>query len=817
MSYNKKISDLDVGINFDLSKLESDCEYNTVDYESDNQEDDKQNHNSNNVVDKSLNMYLDYDKKGYIGFSCKIDQKYDTNIKKYKKKLSLKKGWNELTAWHIDNNDNALCLLTGIKNQIFVLDIDDVPSWNNLLNTLSKTEPNTVMATTGNGGKHLYFKYDDKLSKMKTSDRVITFNNKIYDIDIRNNGGMIIIPPSGYYNKNLKKHVEYKWINSILDYELLELPEWLYELLIKKENNVIKSAQCNDLDHILESLSSERHTNYNDWINVGMALYNIDKTNYKIWKTWSKKNSKYVKGECKQKWKTFDDNKAGLNIGSLIMWAQNDNCNFKINNHHVKNNSSELMIKINKYYMRENTGLRDLFCDLVKNDVVVTNNEGDGYIYDEISGLWLYKTRNFLREVVLSYLEPTIEKDIIIVEKQIKNVDKYEKNNYENILKIVKTKLKYIRNLNCAKNIFIGSIAILQNCDFIKLLNTKPNFLPIRNSAKINLKNGEITPRNKNDYFSFECDVEYVKERKHINKFMKCVFVNDDKIKYIQSIYGYCLTGETKERCLFIEFGKGSNGKSVLNIILSKILGINKFYVQAQRDLFVKNKKSYASASPHLYQLMNARVAVFSETEENDKLNDGDIKSITGNNYITCRALYGDNITFQPICKLILETNHLLEFNIEDKPIIDRLKYINFNQRFVNIPKHKNEHKRDPEFIESLYTDYLNECFSFFVDGAISWYKNGLHISEDVKTDTDNYINNMDTINLFCKKFIKPENGKKIKCGELYAKYKEYSESKDFIKKIKSSEFKKVLTNKFDYDIIMYDGREYYKNINYTQ
>ena len=828
MAHNNIINDLDVNMDVTFSDVDSCYSDNCGDYVQDNHHnteqlidvnnDKLQVDSSSNIKHTSLNNYKDYQNMGLIGFSCMINQKYNKNSQKYKKDLSLRTGWNKLTHWDVNINDNALCLLTGIKNNIFVVDIDDVPSWTRLLNTLQQEEPKTVKSSSGSGGLHLYFKYTGKISHLKTSDKTITHNNEIFDIDIRTNGGMIIIPPTTYYNQNSRKYVSYKWINSIFDNELLELPNWLYNLFkqdnrqITQVNNTVVNTDLND---ILNNLSIDRCNNYSDWINVGMALYNIDINNYKLWDSWSKNSSKYIKNECKNKWTTFTNDNNGLNVGSLIMWAKNDNPSFEIKNYPLieTNNNDLFMHRINRYYLRENSGLRDLFYDLVKDTIVITTNDGDGYIYDDKLKLWLFKTKNYLCDLVLLYLEPSIENDITIIENFIKKSLKEEKINYETIFKNVKNKLKYVRNLNNAKSIFTGSISYLQDFTFIKLLNSIPDFLPIKNQKKINLTNGEITERNKFDYFSFECDVEYVNERKHINKFMKSVFIDEEKRKYVQTIYGYCLTGQTRERCLFIEYGKGSNGKSVLNIILSKILGIDKFFVQAQKDLFVKNKKNYASASPHLYQLINARVAIFSETEENDRLNDGDIKSITGNNSITCRPLYGQNITFTPICKLILETNHLLEFNHNDLPIIDRLKYIHFDQRFVNVPKNKNEHKRDPIFIELLYTTYLNECFSFFVDGAIQWYKNGLLVPEHIQIETKNYINNMDTVQTFYNEFIQNNTNNKIKCSELYSSYRQFSENKQFIKIVKSVEFKKNMVDKYNFFITNIHGVEYYRDI----
>ena len=78
-----------------------------------------------------------------------------------------------------------------------------------------------------------------------------------------------------------------------------------------------------EIKMLVNMLSNNRY-NYNDWLNVGICLYNIDTTYIDIWDTWSKKDKgKYQSGLCQEKWKSFSKN--GLEIGSLILWAKLDN------------------------------------------------------------------------------------------------------------------------------------------------------------------------------------------------------------------------------------------------------------------------------------------------------------------------------------------------------------------------------------------------------------------------------------------------------------------------------------------------------------
>jgi putative DNA primase/helicase len=81
-------------------------------------------------------------------------------------------------------------------------------------------------------------------------------------------------------------------------------------------------------------------------------------------------------------------------------------------------------------------------------------------------------------------------------------------------------------------------------------------------------------------------------------------------------------------------------------------------------------------ATPELIPLMTARLSVFAESEKKEKLNAVRVKSLTGNDDISARALYGNQVTFRPKCKIVMLTNHKPEFDISDQAMLDRLKLI---------------------------------------------------------------------------------------------------------------------------------------------
>jgi phage/plasmid-associated DNA primase len=76
---------------------------------------------------------------------------------------------------------------------------------------------------------------------------------------------------------------------------------------------------------ILENLSMARCDNYEEWISIGMCLYNINVEYVDIWENWSKKSEKFKRGECIRKWVGFK--KSTKDIRYLLSCQKKDNMN----------------------------------------------------------------------------------------------------------------------------------------------------------------------------------------------------------------------------------------------------------------------------------------------------------------------------------------------------------------------------------------------------------------------------------------------------------------------------------------------------------
>lgn len=346
-----------------------------------------------------------------------------------------------------------------------------------------------------------------------------------------------------------------------------------------------------------------------------------------------------------------------------------------------------------------------------------------------------------------------------------------ESNNKDLIDKLLDIKKKYTK-YQYLKNIISFFKVLVTDKDFIiKLDRTLNDHLPIRNNKIVNLRDGTVRYRTKEDYFTYFCDVEPSEKKSDLfkNFISQIMCDNKENIKYLQKILGYCISGETSSQCFYLFYGTGSNGKSLLLKLLQRLL--NNSYQTASKKIFINDGKD---AGPEICYIKNTRLLSFSETKKNDVLSDDLIKMITGQDQITARGLYSNPISFNLICKLILCTNYKPNFDGTDKAMIRRIKYLGFNASFVDEPKQINQYKinRDLEN-ELLKKEYTDEFFTFCLEGAIKWYEKPEFIpSDEIKKETDNYILSQNSINgWFIERVETVKNNGKLKRSDCFNDY----------------------------------------------
>jgi len=386
----------------------------------------------------------------------------------------------------------------------------------------------------------------------------------------------------------------------------------------------------------------------------------------------------------------------------------------------------------------------------------IISEKGNGYLWHDKKRLWCETGKIVIRGVVARQLIKCVKLcryRLQCVAAKNKESEDEEEN------KTIKHLKRVIDGLNqSAKGKGVVEQVITTPCfrpEFQTEVNSSKYELPIRDGYVVDLRTGVSRLRKPCDNWSFELDVsnrgtmcpDAMADARRF--FLSIANGDQDLANYIIAILGYSLTAETTEHNLFVFWGAGSNGKSTLVDIIQKIM--KKFFSPLAEQAMIDTGCG-SSATPELMCLMSARLAILSETRQGAKLNDSRIKSLTGGDTITIRALYCDPIEIKPVATLALITNHKPEFEVSSDGMRRRVVMVPFVAKFEHTAENS-------AYCQSLSRPAVLDCiFSLLVQGAMAYYKNGTlrKPAEACLRATKAHINELDTVSAFLTDCAQP-------------------------------------------------------------
>jgi len=339
----------------------------------------------------------------------------------------------------------------------------------------------------------------------------------------------------------------------------------------------------------------------------------------------------------------------------------------------------------------------------------------DKCYYSEKDKLWLPLGKKFVLDIFND--EFSFVKNLLDVEMSQEQIISKKLAYYK---RLVITLEKYIQ-----KNL-ISLIVSIKDC-YCELslfqLDYSTVGLPIKNCKKINLNTLVVSDREKYDYFTFSLDVEYdetnidvienfMRELMDIPKDTICENhnVNDETIA-LQHLLG-CLFSGKKGLRKFITIwqGDGSNGKSTLIDMLTNVFG-KMIYEMQCREIAPKIERNLMSP------IFNGDYKIF-------------VTTVDTTNFI----IDGYKI------RLFIRNNTIPLIICNDLPIFDdeiktRIYIVSFMNNFEN--------KKDNVKRLNIKNNYKNQLFTWVVQGAQKFHKEGLKPSKYQKLLHDKYIGNI--------------------------------------------------------------------------
>jgi putative DNA primase/helicase len=240
-----------------------------------------------------------------------------------------------------------------------------------------------------------------------------------------------------------------------------------------------------------------------------------------------------------------------------------------------------------------------------------------------------------------------------------------------------------------------------------------------------------------------------------------------DLVRFQQRKLGYALTGDTSERCIFIEYGSGRNGKTVCAETVAAVMG--DYARRAPIELLLA-KRQEGGIPNDLAALKGARFVQCAESEEGRRLAEATVKALTGGDTITARFMRGEWFEFPATFKLTLATNHKPVIRGTDPAIWDRIRLTPWT---VRIP----EEEQDKHLTERLREEYPG-ILAWLVQGCLDWqWDGGLGVPTEVKTATADYQREMDLVGDFLEERCTAEPARSVSRAQLYQTYSAWCEA----------------------------------------
>ena len=247
--------------------------------------------------------------------------------------------------------------------------------------------------------------------------------------------------------------------------------------------------------------------------------------------------------------------------------------------------------------------------------------------------------------------------------------------------------------------------------------------------------------------------------------FLDQVFVGDEEtIESVQRLLGYTLTGLVTEEVLVVCFGYGSNGKSVFNNVVQRIMG--GYSRTAPPSLLAARRADDSSPRNDLAALAGARYVSVNELQAGDRLDEQVVKQLAGREAIAARFLHKEFFEYMPTFTAWLRTNHKPIITGEDDGIWRRLVLVPFQRKFE-------AHEQDPQ-LEAKLMEERDGILMWMLEGTRKYLKDGLKLSPRIKMEVASYRKDSDLIGEFLADKTEADPNAKLVQTTLYDWFQEW-------------------------------------------
>lgn len=661
--------------------------------------------------------------------------------------------------WKKNFPDSNWGLRTGSISQCFVVDIDvkngaqgDKSFWH-LIETYGET-PVTLTIDTPTGGKHYYF-------RMTKHVPTIIGAGKFGGIDIKSDNGYVVIPPS---------IVDGKAYEVCLEEEIAECPDWLYDNLIKPH---IKGEVSEGFNKDSDTSTPEETRKISEEFQHQLSERFLEKYSSLAYN--GERNKTLLEMLCQMR-----DNGVPKEVAKIYALK------FQEAMRDPEFTKAETLKTLGSCYSRS---ARQPSISTDKLELEQDAKELPELCSFDQEGVAHYITKHYSDR--LKYI---VEKGWAFYGNGYWDIDSGEKNAFFLVAKVLRAlKIKYAEK-NIKKGLFDCShsnvnciIKFMQSYMSVHIgaFDAHPYLINCRETT-LDLRTLQKYPHNSEHLFTYKLNVEFdtSSDMEVWIKFLRETLENPDlcengitQLELLQLSLGYSITADSSEETMFYVFGETRSGKGTLMNTINKILGP----LSGNVNTSVLCQSRYGSVDTqnfHLAKLKSCRYVVASETDKDTSFDAGKIKSITGNDPITCSYKFKDPFDYVPHYKIWVASNNELTLDTTDDAVWGRVRVFRFPYSKL---------KNADINLKDKLMEKADGIFTWICYGARAWYGmkiRGLRlpITESQRAYMKQRKEELDMVSLFLneRRYIVPEDEIEINFNlPLLEGYRQYS---DFVK-----------------------------------
>jgi putative DNA primase/helicase len=298
-----------------------------------------------------------------------------------------------------------------------------------------------------------------------------------------------------------------------------------------------------------------------------------------------------------------------------------------------------------------------------------------------------------------------------------------------------------------------------------------PDVLNCANGV-VDLRTGELVAHGPSNKFTYCVPVPFVpgtESELWLTFLPESVGDYDQIAEWLCMAYGYSITGQTTEECMFYAEGPTRSGKGTFALSQLELLGYP-LATSVDFSTFTA-KRDGNSQNFDLADLRAARLIVAAESGRYSSLNEAVVKNITGNDQIRCAHKHREFFTYDPTFKIWLSSNYPIKGDVDDDAFWGRVRVIRFpNSHLGSEDKALKRRMASPENLLGI--------LAWAVEGAKRWYASpqGLVTPKAVTVATQKARDELDHVQQWLDECTEPRIGNEVTNALLYMSYQNWCE-----------------------------------------